>query len=125
MKYRELNLKTGVKILLGKDSKNNDELVGEFKGKPNTILHTVLSGSPFCVIEKPNPNKEEVYEAGIYCAKRSHAWRDKKADVKMHVFTGHDVKKSFWMKEGSWKLKNKPKEITIKKKDILKFRKKR
>lgn len=120
MKFREFNLSTGTKILLGKDSKNNDELVSSFKGKENTILHTVEPGSPFCVIEKIDPSKDEIYEAGILTASKSQDWRDNKRDIKMHVFTGMDVKKSLWMKEGSWKLKNNPKTITIKKKDILK-----
>ncbi|MCR4327196.1 MAG: NFACT RNA binding domain-containing protein [Nanoarchaeota archaeon] len=119
MKPREIILSTGTKIFLGKNSENNDELVGLFKGKENTILHTVEPGSPFCVIEKINPRKEEIYEAGKLCASKSQDWRDNKRDIKMHVFTGNSVKKSFWMKSGSWKLNGKPNEITIKKKDIL------
>ncbi|MBU2612341.1 MAG: DUF814 domain-containing protein [Nanoarchaeota archaeon] len=120
MKPREITLSTGTKIFLGRDSKTNDELVSNFKGKKNIILHTLAPGSPFCVVEKLNPAKEEIYEAGAYCAGKSQDWRDRKQDVKMHIFTGHDVKKSFWMKSGLWKIKNKPKEVTIKKKDILK-----
>ena len=125
MKHREIILSTGAKIFLGKDSKGNDELVKNFKGKDNVILHTISPGSPFCVIEKRNPTKDEIQEAGIYCASKSQDWRDNKHEVNVHVFTGHDVKKPFWMKEGSWKLKNKPKTITIRKKDILKVLKKR
>ncbi len=124
MKPRELTLTTGTKIFLGKNSENNDELVASYKGKENVILHTVAPGSPFCVIEKLNPSDEEIYEAGIVTASKSQNWRDKKSDVPVHVFTGLDVKKNFWMKEGSWKLKNKPKEIIVKKKDILRMARK-
>ena len=121
MNPRELTLSTGTKIFLGKNSDNNDELVSSYEGKKNVILHTVSPGSPFCVIEKINPTKEEIYEAGVFCVSKSQDWRDNKRDIKMHVFSGNDVKKSFWMKSGSWKLRNKPKEIIIKKKDILKI----
>ena len=119
MKPREINLSTGTKIFLGKNSKNNVELIASFKGKENIILHTVAPGSPFCVIKKLNPTDDEIYEAGVTTASKSQNWRDKKSDVAIHIFTGHDVKKTFWMKEGSWELKNHPKEIIIKKKDIL------
>ncbi len=121
MNPREFALSTGAKILLGKNSEGNDELVNSFKGKENIILHTVASGSPFCVIDKVSPAEEEIYEAGVYCASKSQDWRDHKRDIPLHVFSGRDVKKHFWMKEGSWKLKNKPREIVIKKKDILKL----
>ena len=121
MKPRELTLTTGTKIFLGKNSENNDELVASYKGKENVILHTVAPGSPFCVIEKLNPSDEEIYEAGVATALKSQNWRDKKSDVNVHVFTGHDVKKPFFAKSGSWQLKSSPKEIIIKKKDILKL----
>ncbi len=121
MNPREFTLSTGAKILLGKNSEGNDELVNSFKGKENIILHTVASGSPFCVIGKDSPAEEEIYEAGVYCASKSQDWRDHKRDIPLHVFSGRDVKKHFWMKEGSWKLKNEPREIVIKKKDILKL----
>lgn len=121
MKPREITLSNKTKIFLGKNAENNDELVKEFKGEENTILHTVAPGSPFCVIEKLNPTKSEIYEAGIFCASKSQDWRDNKRDIKMHIFTGHDVKKPIFAKTGLWKLKNSPKTITIKKKDILKI----
>ena len=120
MKPREIILSTGTKIFLGKNSDGNDELVASYKGKENVIIHTVASGSPFCVIEKSNPSKDEIYEAGVYTVSKSQDWRDNKRDVAVHVFGGRDVKKPLFAKSGSWKLKNKPKEITIKKKDILK-----
>jgi predicted ribosome quality control (RQC) complex YloA/Tae2 family protein len=119
MKPRELILSTGTKIFLGRNSKGNDELVSSFRGKENVILHTIAPGSPFCVIERINPEDDEIYEAGIFTALKSQDWRDHKRDVPVHVFTGHDVVKYFWMKEGSWKLKNKPRELIIKRKDLL------
>jgi len=124
MKPREFILSNKTKIFLGKNSENNDELVNSFKGKENTILHTIAPGSPFCIIEKLDPTKEEIYEAGIFCASKSQDWRDNKRDIKLHIFTGRDVKKTVFMKKGSWRLKNTPKEIVIKKKDILNLERK-
>jgi len=123
MKPREIVLPSGVKIFLGRNSQNNDELVKKFKGKPNLILHTVTSGSPFCIIDDLKPSKKDISLSGAYCARYSQAWRDKKSDVKIHVFDGKSVKKNFWMKKGSWKLKKKPKVIVVKKRDILKIKK--
>lgn len=122
MKFREFALKSETKIFLGKDENSNDDLMKEFKGKGNIILHTVAPGSPFCVIDKLNPTKDEIKEAGIICASKSQDWRDNKRDVKMHVFSGKDIKKPFFSKAGSWKIIGKAKVIKIKKKDIEKLK---
>ncbi len=119
--FREYILRSGTKILLGKNAENNDELMKLFKGKENTILHTVAPGSPFCVILKESPSKAEIKEAGIVCAARSQAWRDTRKDVEMHVFTGKDIKKPFFAKKGTWKIKKPPKKIIIKKREIEKW----
>ncbi|MGD9276709.1 MAG: hypothetical protein PVJ67_06045 [Candidatus Pacearchaeota archaeon] len=122
MKFREITLENGIKILLGKNAESNDELVGQFKGRENIILHTVARGSPFCVIEKLNPTKKIIYEAGTYCAKFSQDYRNHKSDVMIHEFTGKDVKKPIFLKKtGTWKITKKPKLIKIKKKDIVKL----
>ena len=118
MKHREFNLSSGIKIFLGKNAESNDELMKKYKGKENTILHTAKPGSPFCIIEKINPNKEEIKESAIICAAKSQDYRDKKSDVELHLFSGKQVKKQFWMKAGSWKLTTKPKVIKVKKKEI-------
>ena len=119
MKFREIKLKTGTKILLGKDAESNDELVEKFKGKENIILHTVAPGSPFCVISELNPSKEIVSLSGAYCAKFSQDWRDHKSDVRIHQFTGKEVRKPFFRKKkGTWKITKKPKILKIKKESI-------
>lgn len=120
MKFRKKVLKDGTEILLGRNAENNDELVKEFKGKDNIILHTVASGSPFCVILGERPTKESVNLSGAWCAAFSQDWRDHKSDVKINVFTGKDVSKPLLLrKQGSWKVKN-SKTIKIKKEDIRK-----
>ena len=121
MTPREYIVDGGARIFLGKNSKNNDELVLEFKDKPNIIFHTEKPGSPFCVIEKLKPTKHEIKQAALMCASKSQDWRDNKTNVKMHQFTGKDVKKGLIAKEGTWKLKKKPKTITLKKLEIEKW----
>lgn len=118
MKPREFILLSGTKIFLGKNSENNDELVKSYQGKENTILHTAKPGSPFCVIDKINPTKEEIQTSAVICASKSQDWRDNKKDVVVHVFTGKDVHKEKIMKSGTWRIKKKPKSIKVKKEDI-------
>jgi predicted ribosome quality control (RQC) complex YloA/Tae2 family protein len=121
MKYREFNLSTGTKIFLGKDADSNDELMKEFKGKGNTILHTVEPGSPFCVIDKIDASEKEIKESTIICASKSQDWRDNKSNVKVHQFSGREVKKPFFAKAGTWKVSGKLKVIVASKKDIENF----
>ena len=121
MKFREYTLKSGTKIFLGKNEKNNDELVKQFQGKENFILHTVAPGSPFCVLDNLDVSKKDIKQAAIICASKSQDWRDNKKSVKMHLFTGKDVSKPRGSKLGSWTLKNKPKVIKAKKKEIKKW----
>jgi len=119
MEFRKIVLPTGTKIFLGKNAESNDELIEKFKGKENIILHTIKPGSPFCVIDKLKPTKEELHLSGTRCVLFSQDWRDNKSDVKVNVFTGKDVNKEKGMKVGTWHVA-KSKTINIKKEDILK-----
>lgn len=119
-KFREFELSSETRIFLGKDAKSNDELVKQFKGKENIILHTAEPGSGFCVIEKTKPLQKEIKEAAVFCARYSQDWRDNKRDIEVDVFTGKDVSKSIFMKVGTWKVRNKKKRIKVKKEDIKK-----
>lgn len=121
MKPREITLKSGTKIFLGRNAENNDELMKKFKGKSNIIIHTVAPGSPFCVIDNLKPTKKDLNASGAYCIKYSQAWRNKKSDTKIHKFTGKDIKKPFFAKKGTWKITKKPKTLTIKKRDVEKL----
>ena len=121
MKFRERELKTETRIFLGKNAENNDELMKKYRGKSNIILHTAKPGSPFCVIDSEKPSKKEIYEAGAVCASKSQDWRDNKSNFKIHVFTGKDVKKGWFTKQGTWKVR-KFKEITAKKEDVKKIK---
>lgn len=124
MKFRGYILSTGTKIILGKDAESNDELMKQFKGEDNLILHTVAPGSPFCVIDKVNPSKDEIRESAMICAEKSQDWRDNKRDVELHLFSGKEIKKPLLAKAGTWKIISKPKLVKVKKIDIEKFLKK-
>lgn len=117
--FRKETLKSGTEILLGKNAEQNDELVEQFRGKENIIIHTVKPGSPFCVIDNLEPSPEDISASGAICARYSQDWRDNKKDVKVNVFTGKDVNKSRGMSVGTWKVKT-SKIKTIKKEDIRK-----
>ena len=120
MNFREFETSSGAKIILGKNAEQNDELMKKFKGKKNTILHTVAPGSPFCVIKEPLiSSAEDIATSGAFCAKYSQDWRDHKKNVKISIFTGKDVYKDKDMETGTWGVK-KAKTKTIKKEIIEK-----
>ena len=117
IKFREITLASGTKLLLGKDAETNDALMKKFREKSNIILHTVAPGSPFGVIEKINPSIGDITASGAIIASYSQDWRDNKSNVLVNVFTGRDISKPKDLKTGTWKVR-KSKTITIKKKDI-------
>lgn len=123
MKFREIILDSGIQVLLGKDKKQNEELVNLFKGEKNVILHTKSSGSPFCVINNLSPKKKDIKQAAIVCAKYSQDWRNNKNDVIVHYFYGKNISKKKHMALGTFHVKN-AKEIKIKKSEIKNFEKK-
>jgi len=118
MKFREKILASGAHLILGKDEESNEELVRKFEGKPNTILHTVAPGSPFCVIDGIlKPTSMDIVTSGAWCARYSQDWRDNKSDIRINIFTGKDVYKSEDMPIGTFGVK-KSKLIKIKKEEI-------
>lgn len=121
MKFREVELNSGNVVLIGKNKEQNEKLVKEFIGKDNLIMHTVASGSPFCVALK-KPSAKEKKQIAELCAVYSQDWRDNKQDVKVHVFTGKNVHKRKGMKVGTFGVK-KTKIIITKKQDIKKWQK--
>ncbi len=120
-KYRTLKTSSGIIFFLGRDETSNDILMKEFEGKPNTILHTVAPGSPFCVMESLDFLKKDLKEAAIVCASKSQDWRNNHKAVVLHVFTGQQVAKPKGAKPGLWMIKSRPKEIKTTKKDIEEY----
>lgn len=119
-KFREKILESGTRVILGRDETTNDELMKKYKGKSNVILHTVASGSPFGVIDKPRPSQEDITASAAIVARYSQDWRDNKSNVDVSVFTGKDISKDKITKLGMWHVK-KSKKLKIKKQDIEKW----
>ncbi len=119
-KHRVFTTSSGKVVICGKNAEQNEELVNAFIGKDETILHTEMPGSPFCVI-LGKPVKEDIKEAAVFCAAYSRAWKKFRKDVEVHVFSGKDVHKEKDMKTGTFGVKKK-KDINVKKEEIEHFR---
>lgn len=119
--FRKELTSSGKLLLAGKTEANNEELIKKQVEKEELVFHTVARGSPFVVIKNSDKEKvssQDILEAGIFCAKYSHDWRDNKKDVKIHYFNGKDIYKTSSMKTGTFGVKS-SKEILIKK-ELLK-----
>ena len=112
---------SGLRILGGKSSENNDELINR-AGMNDVMLHTSAPGSPF-VNAGEKPSKKDLKEAAVFCAKYSQDWRDGKRDVVVNKFLRRDMKKGIFAKAGSWSVK-KQEKILVKKVEILGFEEK-
>ena len=121
MKFREYITKSGISIWIGKDKKQNEELINIFMRKKNIIMHTAAPGSPFCIVDSLKPSKRDLKEASIACARYSQDWRNHKANVSVHVFSGKTIYKRKNMPLGTFGVK-KHKIIKVKKEDILKLK---
>ena len=118
MKFRELITKKGNLILVGRNAKNNEELVAQVE-KNEEVFHTAKPGSPFVNI-KGKAQRGDIKQAAIFCARYSQDWRDNKKDVIVHRFKGKYIFKEKGMKLGTFGIK-KLKKIRIKKKWIEEF----
>ncbi|MCG8697350.1 MAG: NFACT RNA binding domain-containing protein [Bacteroidales bacterium] len=118
--FREFVTSSGLRVLGGKNSENNDELV--WSAAPTDILlHTCAPGSPFVNVGS-GACKKDIREAAVFCAKFSQDWRDSKRDVVVNVFFRKDMTKDRRAKEGSWFV-SKQDRLRVKAVDILKFEK--
>ena len=118
-KFREFTTASGKKVLAGKDAKTNEELVAQ-AGKNEDVFHTAKPGSPFVNIKSTRANLKDRKEAALFCAAKSHDWRDNKSDVIVHWFKGKDVYKEKNMKLGTFGVK-KHRKVIVKKKEIEEF----
>jgi predicted ribosome quality control (RQC) complex YloA/Tae2 family protein len=120
MAFREFTTSSGKKVLAGKNAEQNDELVNQFLGKDNMLLHSALPGSPFCVIQELKPSRQDLKETAVFCASKSQDWRDHQQDVIVHVFSGKETYKGRGMKAGTFGVV-KNKTIRVKKKEVAEF----
>ena len=122
VKFREYKMSSGKLVLAGKSAESNEDLV-EQVGENEIVLHTSEPGSPFVNIkaDEKEVTKQDISEAGVFCARYSQDWRDNKRNIKVHVFSGKDIYKQKKMKSGTFGVK-KFKEIVVKKSDIEGFK---
>jgi predicted ribosome quality control (RQC) complex YloA/Tae2 family protein len=120
MAFRQFTTSSGKNVLAGKNADQNDELVNQFLGTDNMLLHSALPGSPFCVIQELNPNRQDLKETAIFCASKSQDWRDNQQDVIVHVFSGKETYKGRGMKAGTFGVV-KNKTIRVRKKEVMDF----
>jgi predicted ribosome quality control (RQC) complex YloA/Tae2 family protein len=118
--FREYVTESGLRVLGGKSSETNDELVSR-AGPKDTLLHTNAPGSPFVNVGM-SPSKQDINEAAVFCAKFSQDWRDGKRDVIVNKFQRSDMNKETRMKSGTWSV-NRQEKIKVKAVDILKYEK--
>ncbi len=123
MKFREFTTTSGKLVLAGKSAESNEELIKQVDDS-EYVFHTKEPGSAFVNIksDKNEVNKEDIKQAGVFCARYSQDWRDNKKDIIVHVFLGKDIFKDKKMKSGTFGVK-KYKEIKVKKSDVLEFEK--
>ena len=118
--FREHVTNSGLRVLGGKSSETNDDLVNQANPK-EVLLHTDAPGSPFVNVGE-NPSKNDLSEAAVFCAKYSQDWRNSKKDVVVNKFMRSDMNKEVKMKSGTWGVK-KQEKIKVKKADILRLEK--
>lgn len=121
-KYRCFNTSSGRLVLGGKSAEQNEELMNDFIGKGNIIMHTEKPGSPFCIILGENkPAKSDIREAAVFCARHSREWKKDNSDVLVHAFSGKDAYKDKGMKKGTFGVGKIRRKIRVKKKEINKL----
>jgi predicted ribosome quality control (RQC) complex YloA/Tae2 family protein len=119
MNFRTHISKQGTLFLAGRTAENNEELISQIKPTEN-VFHTKSPGSPFVNI-KGIPKLGDLKEAAIMCARYSRDWKKNQSDILIHRFFGKEIKKSKFMKLGTFGVRN-AKTIKVKKDDIINFK---
>ena len=122
MNFRKYTTKSGKSVFAGKDSEQNEYLIGNNLNKDDLVFHTASPGSPFCVI-MGEISKEDIKETAVFCARYSQEWKKSKnkKDVSVHYFKGEDIHKEKGMKKGTFGVK-KFKIVKAEKGDIEKLK---
>ena len=117
-KYRWFFTKSGKPVVGGKNAESNDSLLGELKkmNKELIIMHTKSPGSPFCALiaHLDTVNKSDINECAIFTGCFSRAWKEGKKSTDVHMFKLSQLVKDSNMKTGTWEVKGKVKDFTVK-----------
>lgn len=117
-KYKWFFTKSGKLVVGGKSGESNDSLLTELKamGKEIVVMHTKEPGSPFCAIIAPinAVTKQDILECATFTGCFSKAWKAGKKTTTVHMFHLSQLSKDKTMKEGTWGVKGKVKNISVK-----------
>jgi len=117
-KYKWFFTKSGKLVVGGKSAESNDKILTELNGMKNemVVMHTKSPGSPFCAILAPvnAVNEGDINECAIFTGCFSRAWKEGKKSVAVHMFKLSQLSKDSEMKTGTWSVKGKVRDITIK-----------
>jgi len=117
--YRWFFTSKGSLVIGGKSDEQNEFVLKNFL-KPNYIvMHTSKPGSPFMIIQKENPDKEELNETAIFTACFSQEWKKGNKTIEIDIFKGNQLYKTKSMKKGTFGVKNKKETIKVKPKLLL------
>jgi len=118
-KFRWFFTSKGNLVIGGKSDSQNEVVLKEHL-KPNyPVFHTASPGSPFIIIQKENPNKEEIYEAAIFCACFSKQWKLDFRKIDVDLFYGKQIYKILGMKTGTFGVRGKIEKLTVKPELVL------
>ncbi len=117
--FRTFITNSGKTIYLGKDAKNNEELIKIVK-PTDYVFHTLNPGSPFVKLSSDS-SEEDRKIARILCAMYSHSRKDKPKEILVDSFRGEDIYKDKTMKLGTFGIKT-FRVFKIKRKEIEEFK---
>jgi predicted ribosome quality control (RQC) complex YloA/Tae2 family protein len=105
--YRWFFSSSGTLILGGKNESQNEMVLKYFLKSNYVVMHTSSPGSPFMIIQKENPNKNDLNECAVFCACFSKEWKTGNNLINVDIFEGKDIYKMKSMKTGTFGVKNK------------------
>ena len=121
-KYRWFFTSSGKLVMGGKSAEQNEELMSKVGGsKGFVVMHTAAPGSPFCIIK--TPNKQDLQEVAVFTACFGQDWKRGKKESEVHIFESEQIKKAKGMKQGTFGILGKPKNMKVKLELALDFQK--
>jgi tRNA U34 2-thiouridine synthase MnmA/TrmU len=89
LKYgRHFRLKSGAKVIVGRNEEENKFLEGFF-GKDDILLEVIDIGSPIVLFKKSN-HKNDLREAAVLCVRYSDVTEDRNANIRIKYSEKHE-----------------------------------
>lgn len=109
-RYRWFYTSNNVLVVGGKNAAQNDELllkmIDNKKFASYVVMHTSSPGSPFSILIK-DPKKlssQDLEECAVFTACFSKAWKERKKEALIDIFTLGQLSKDKTMKSGMWRV---------------------